>query len=129
MTATANPSLIIGAVYLVQIDGETHQSRAMYTADGTLPWCADDGAIYADETITVLRRLLIVDPEADETSVSDDESAARDQLDKAQDRLQALQRAAEYVRTDAVAPFKLGQTAENAQSRRVIDAAKWVLNG
>lgn len=138
-----------GAMYLIDVDGI--QLRAMRTTDTALPWVAEDGALYADE-YDVVRRLVVIDP-GEETETTGPEidlanieggyveidgsgwvpiaeyervSALRQE---SADRLKALTKAAEFTRSDGTAPFKLSQSPEHAQTRRVVDAAKWVLTG
>lgn len=138
-----------GAMYLIDIDG--FQLRAMRTADTALPWVAEDGSLYADQ-YEVVHRLVVIDPgEELETTgpeidlanmeggyveidgkgwvpiAMSEEVAAK--MSEAADRLKALTKASEFTRSDGTAPFKLSQSPEHAQTRRVIEAAKWVLTG
>lgn len=149
---TSNPeTYAIGELYLIDIDIEVGHLRAMRTTDSTLPWVAEDGALYADEAVNVIRRLIVTDPGEEvatgpEIDLSNVEGGyveidgrgwvpifeyeqAIGATTEAADRLAALTKAAEFTRSDGTAPFKLSQSPEQAQTRRVIDAAKWVLTG
>lgn len=138
-----------GAMYLIDVDGI--QLRAMRTTDTALPWVAEDGAPYADE-YEVVRRLVVIDP-GEETETTGPEidlanieggyveidgtgwvpiaefELAMSKTNEATDRLKALAKASEFTRSDGTAPFKLSQSPEHAQTRRVVEAAKWVLTG
>jgi len=147
---TSNPSPYnMGEMYLIDIDGE--HLRAMRTTDTALPWVAEDGALYADE-YNVVRRLVVIDPGEEQEIVGPEVDLSNIEggyveidglgwvpiaeyekvaaaTTEAADRLAALTKASEFTRSDGTAPFKLSQTPEHAQTRRVIDAAKWVLTG
>ena len=138
MTSDPNP-YTQGDIYLIDVGGEEYL-RAMRADNGSLPWAAEDGSLYADELTTVVRRLVVIDPDEELTAgyveidgrgwvpLADSEKAAA-QVTAAADRLAALTKAAEFTRFDGTAPFKLSQSPEHAQTRRVIEAAKWVLTG
>jgi hypothetical protein len=138
-----------GAMYLIDVDGE--QLRAMRTTD-TLPWVAENGSLYADEVTTVIRRLVVIDPGEEQevtgpevdlsnfeggyveidgkgwVPIAEYEKVAA-ATNEAVDRLTALAKASEFTRSDGTTPFKMSQSPEYAQTRRVVEAAKWVLTG
>lgn len=148
---TSNPeTYAIGELYLIDIDIEVGHLRAMRTTDTALPWVAEDGALYADEAVNVIRRLIITDPGQkltagpgiDLTNVeggyieidgkgwvpsSDYEQLAATN-NEALHRLEALRMAAEFIPAP-VAGLNIGGTVEQKFAHRVLAAARWVLTG
>lgn len=193
-----------GDVYLIEVPLGQHTDstiRAILTI-GKLPWYAENGHRYSADSVKVIRRLAVIDPEsvsardrlaalylsllpngrstrdtigdalaifagpspttalseattgvapaqavaaccvfdeAEDVEIDDQQRvpisayeslmAAASAAREAEARSKALVKASEFTRTDGTAPFKLSQTPEHAQTRRVIDAVKWVLTG